>query len=279
MFYSPLRYPGGKNKLSKFIAQVLIDNKINGTYIEPYSGGAAVALSLLIEKKVKNIIINDKDRSIYAFWYCVLAKTEELCNLIQKTEINIENWHIQKQIQKQKQDIDIVSLGFSTFFLNRTNRSGIIGGGVIGGLKQQGNYKIDCRFNKKKLIEKIQLIAKHKNNISVYNNDATDFCKTITDNFDNKNTLIYFDPPYYKQGASLYASYYKKHEHKELSDILKKLKALHWLMSYDNCQEIRELYKWANKKEYSLNYCANVVKQEKEVLFFSKNIFIKPIDL
>ena len=75
-FYSPLRYPGGKNKLSAFIAKICIDNNINGHYVEPYSGGASVALFLLLEGFVNKITINDKDRAIYAFWYCVLNKTK-----------------------------------------------------------------------------------------------------------------------------------------------------------------------------------------------------------
>jgi DNA adenine methylase len=122
-----------QNKLSKFIAKICVDNNINSHYVEPYAGGSAVALHLLIEQKVKKVTINDFDRSIYAFWHAALKNTKKLCDLIENTEINIENWKKAKEIQKNKSKEKLLDLGFSTFFLNRTNISGIINAGVIGG--------------------------------------------------------------------------------------------------------------------------------------------------
>ena len=143
MHLSPLRYPGGKNRIANFIAQVCVDNRISGLYVEPYAGGASVALFLLFSNVVKKIVINDKDRSIYAFWYSVLHHTDRLCQMIIDTEVNVENWHKQKKVQSRKQYANLLELGFSTLFLNRTNRSGIISGGIIGGIDQTGEYKID----------------------------------------------------------------------------------------------------------------------------------------
>lgn len=151
MNYSPLRYPGGKNKLSIFIAKICVDNNITGHYIEPYCGGSAVALFLLLEGFVEKISLNDKDRSIYAFWYSVLNNTEEFCELIENAELSINEWRKQRDIQKNKEQEELLSLGFSTFYLNKTNRSGIINAGVIGGINQDGNYLMNCRFNKKKI--------------------------------------------------------------------------------------------------------------------------------
>ena len=170
---SPLRYPGGKNKLSSYVQQLIKYNNLEKcTYIEPYTGGGAVALRLLFDGVVDNIIINDFDRSIYAFWYSVLNYTDELCSLIEKTPVTMENWFKQRDIQKEKDNVDLLTLGFSTLFLNRTNRSGIIKAGVIGGLNQTGNYKIDCRFNKDNIIEKIKSIANFKEKITLYNLDT-----------------------------------------------------------------------------------------------------------
>ena len=161
--YSPLRYPGGKNKLNKYVNELITIKKLNNSiYVEPFCGGAAVALSLLINGHVKNIIINDFDRSIYAFWYSVLNYTNELCELIMNTEINIKEWDQQKEIQDRKNSENLLTLGFSTLFLNRTNRSGIIKAGVIGGKEQKGEYKLDCRFNKADLINKIRLISEYR---------------------------------------------------------------------------------------------------------------------
>jgi len=171
-FYSPLRYPGGKNRLAKFIVLICEKNNINGHYVEPYAGGASVALYLLINGYVKEITINDLDRGIYAFWYSVLNDTDKFCRKIRNTEITVGNWKKFKKIHSNAKTAKLFDLGFATFFLNRTNRSGVIDGGVIGGETQKGKYKINCRFNKKDLIKRIKLIASHKKNIHLYNWDA-----------------------------------------------------------------------------------------------------------
>ena len=161
-FLSPLRYPGGKAKVADFVQCLIKENALlDGTYVEPYVGGGSVALSLLFNEYVSDIYINDKDISIYAFWYSVLNNTDALCQLIKDTPINVETWFKQKEFQQNKENrnVDLLNLGFSTFFLNRTNRSGILKAGIIGGYDQTGNYKIDARFNKEDLIKRIQRIA------------------------------------------------------------------------------------------------------------------------
>lgn len=275
MHYSPLRYPGGKNRLSPFIAKICVENNINGHYVEPYSGGASVALFLLFEGFVNQITINDYDRSIYAFWYCVLNKTNELCEKLIKTSITIEEWYIQKEIQKNKKNANILSLGFSTLFLNRTNRSGIINAGAIGGLKQNGNYLIDCRFNKESLIKKIKLIASKKKQIRLYKKDALkliDFIENESILKRDNNYIFYFDPPYFEKGSSLYMNHYQKKHHRKVSQRIQKINDLNWIVSYDNVTSIKELYKGNSKKEYTLTHSANKSKEGKEVLFFSPNL-------
>ncbi|MCX6752423.1 MAG: DNA adenine methylase [Candidatus Nomurabacteria bacterium] len=276
-FYSPLRYPGGKNKLAKFIALVCEKNSINGHYIEPYAGGASVALHLLINGYVKEVTINDLDRAIYAFWYSVLNDTDKFCNKIRTTKITIENWRKFKEIHKNKDKESLFSLGFATFFLNRTNHSGVIDGGVIGGIDQKGNYKIDCRFNKKELIERIKLIAKHKANINLFNLDALKLIEKIQEKRGNKNTIFYFDPPYYLKGPSLYMSHYKQENHKEVSEKIQEIKNTKWIVSYDNTPEIKKLYLDSKKKEYSFFHTAYEIREGKEVLFSSCGLIIPRI--
>jgi len=277
MFYSPLRYPGGKNKLSKFIAKICVDNNINSHYVEPYAGGSAVALHLLIEQKVEKITINDFDRSIYAFWHSVLKNTKKLCCLIENTEINIENWQKAKKTQKNKSKAKLLELGFATFFLNRTNISGIINAGVIGGIEQKGKYKINCRFNKKDLIRRIKLIAKYKKQIDLYNLDALKLIKKIQKESNNNKTIFYFDPPYYLKGSSLYMNHYKDDQHKEVSEAIKEIRNINWIISYDNTPEIEKIYKWVSKKltkKYSFNHSAYRAREGKEILFFSDNLLV-----
>lgn len=279
MLYSPLRYPGGKNKLAKFVSNICLENKINGTYVEPYAGGASVALYLLIEKYVSKIIINDVDKSIYAFWHSVLNETEKFCSLIEKTDININNWLKFRKIQQNKENEDLLSLGLSTFFLNRTNFSGVIKAGVIGGLSQNGKYKMDCRFNKEKLISRIKLIAKHKKKIKLFHLDALKLIKKIEKESNKTSTIYYFDPPYFLKGPSLYMNCYKPSDHKKVSDEIRKIKNAHWIVSYDNVKEIKEMYSDLKNTEYLLSYTANGKKKGKEILFFSPNLYIPEINI
>lgn len=272
MNYSPLRYPGGKNKLSAFIAKICIDNKINGHYVEPYSGGASVALFLLLEGFVKKITINDRDRSIYAFWYSVLNNTNKLCEMIENAELTISEWKKQKKIQANKKTVDLLTLGFSTFYLNRTNRSGIINAGVMGGIEQTGNYLMDCRFNKPELIDRIRKIANKKKQIRLYKKDAIKLIDKIQQEAQDENVVFYFDPPYYLKASTLYMNHYEDKNHKNVSEKIKAIENIKWIVSYDNVPEIQELYSDCIKKEFSFKHTAYEIREGNEILFFSDNI-------
>ena len=272
MFYSPLRYPGGKKRLAEFIGQVCQENGIDGHFVEPFSGGASVALSMLIEGKVERITLNDYDRSIYAFWYSVLNDPEALCERISRAELTMENWHLQKAIQRDKASADLLSLGFSTFFMNRTNRSGILTGGVIGGIEQRGNYKIDCRFNKVALIERIRRIASLKQNIQLYQLDALSLIEMIQRKSPDRNTLVYFDPPYYAKGSTLYMNYFDEAQHRALAESIQMMNAIPWIISYDAKPEILKLYQWVKEdrvKNFDLHHYAYKKRVGKEILLFS----------
>ncbi|MBI9010013.1 MAG: DNA adenine methylase [Tenericutes bacterium] len=276
--FSPLRYPGGKARIYKELVKIIEKNKLsNYTYIEPYAGGSGLALALLFNSKVKKIHLNDLDRSIYAFWYSVLYNTEELVKLIINVEVTIEERERQKVIQANKGNEDLLALGFSTLFLNRTNRSGIIKAGVIGGKEQSGSYKLDCRFDKVELIRRITNISKYKTRISISNNESMDLINSL---IGTKNTFLYLDPPYYNKGPELYMNYFKHNDHEELSSYLSKLRIKH-IVSYDDCNEIRKLYHGYKYRTYTLNHNVSNKGKGKEIMFFSKwlkipdNIFIK----
>lgn len=281
MLYSPLRYPGGKNKLAQFLAQVCIDHKIDSHYVEPYAGWASVALYLLIEWHVERITINDLDRSIYAFWHCVLYETEKFCRKIQRTEITIENWRKQKEVQKKKGKAKLFDLGFSTFFLNRTNRSGILRAWAIWGLKQEWDYRIDCRFNKTELISRIRKIAECKDKITLCNLDAIELIHKMSQESNNSKTIFYFDPPYYIHGESLYVNHYIHKDHEEISNAIAKIDNIHWIVSYDNTPEIETIYNWVPEDrtiKYSFNHSAYKAREWKEIIFSSKNIILSAFD-
>lgn len=273
-FYSPLRYPGGKGKIVNFVKKVFEKNLLSdGVYVEPYAGGASVALSLLFDEYASKIIINDFDKSIYAFWYSVLNDTENLCNLILNADVTIEEWKRQKIVQQNKENANLLELGFSTFFLNRSNRSGIIKAGVIGGINQSGNYKINARYNKEGLIFRIKRIAKYKERIMLYNLDAIEFIKIISSRLPAK-TLIYFDPPYYLKGKDLYVNHYKYEDHLLVSNMISGITKHKWLVSYDNAPEIKNLYKKHKQFEYSLKYSVVNSTKGSEVMFYHNQLFI-----
>ena len=274
---SPLRYPGSKNKTYNYIKYLVTLNNCD-TYIEPFVGGGSVAIKLLLNKDIKSIMINDYDKAIYAFWYSVLNHTDELIELIKNTEITIEEWHKQKAINKNKEyNNNLLEIGFSTLFLNRTNRSGILKAGVIGGLNQTGNYKLDCRFNKLSIITKIQNVAKCKNNIKLYNKDAEDFIRQNISK--TKNSLTFLDPPYFNKGPELYVNFYNQENHKNLANTIKStLFKKKWILTYDKVSEIEKLYSAFNKVEYYLNYSAGKQTRGIEFMFFSKETFPGQID-
>lgn len=268
--FSPLRYPGGKAKLAPLIAEVISKNDlIGGVYVEPFAGGASVALYLLLNKYVSSICINDKDPAISAFWHVVKYQPEALCNMIASTPVTIDEWKKQRDIQKRKNEIPLsLELAFSTLFLNRANRSGIIWAGPIGGQTQSGRWKLDCRFNKSNLIDRIQKIAEFKDHIEVTQLDATEFLSPYTISNHNK-TLVYLDPPYYVKGRGLYLNSYTHQDHEDLASIVSKLKA-NWIVSYDNVPEILDLYRNYSSAVYHLNYSVQRHIKGSEIIFWNK---------
>ena len=268
--YSPLRYPGGKGQVYSFVEDLLIKNKLIGcTYIEPYAGGAGIAMRLLFEGKVGRVIINDYDRSIYAVWYSILNHTEEFIELIKNTDISVDTWYVQKELQKHKENLDLLTLGFSTFFLNRTNRSGILKAGMIGGKNQDGNCKIDCRFNKANLIKLVSKIAFYRQYIELYNLDALDFINIVKR---RHNQFYFIDPPYYQKGKELYTNFYTHQDHFKLAKYIKKnMKSKKILLTYDNCDAIRELYKNYDQDIRLLKYVVQSKRVGEEV-FITQNL-------
>ena len=272
--YSPLRYPGGKGKIVPYFKQVIKDNLLlDCIYVEPYAGGASVALSLLLDGYVSKIIINDIDRSIFAFWYSVLNDTERLCRLIWDTPITVESWRKQKAKQRNKDTRGLLELGFSTFFLNRTNRSGILRAGVIGGVNQTGRWKIGARYNKEELINRIRLIATYRSRIELYNLDAAKLIKLLSKRL-QKNTLFYFDPPYFVNGKNLYLNYYLDNDHKKLSEAILALKEQNWILTYDNAKQIKNLYLSHRQKRYNLRYSAALTEIGQELMIFSHGLYV-----
>lgn len=267
--YSPLRYPGGKNCIFPFFEKLFYENQLIGiNYAEPYAGGAGLALRLLYEGYVSHIYINDLDKFIYAFWLSVLNRTEEFCDWINRVEVCVKNWHRYKEIQSDVNNRDYFELAKSTFFLNRTNISGVIKGGIIGGVQQKGKYKIDARFNKQDLVQRINKISSLKNNITISNLDGLAFLSKM--NKKKEDIFIYLDPPYFQKGADLYMNYYSQKDHKKLSKHVQKTEKK-WIVSYDNHDFILKLFSKERKIIHKLSQAASN-RIGDEILIFSNKL-------
>lgn len=273
MLYSPLRYPGGKGKLAPFMG--LMINKMNiknGTYIEPFAGGAGVALMLLMEGYVDDIVINDYDKAIYSVWRAIISEPENLVDRILDTPINIDEWKKQKEIYVEQNKKYSLDLAFATFFLNRTNRSGILKGGPIGGFEQTGNYGIDARYNAEKLVKRIRAVAKYKKHIKVYNKEIVSFIESVLPNY-GQNSMTYFDPPYFNKGPELYKNFFDKEDHAKIAQLILNGVPGNWIITYDDTPEIIELYKQQCIRRYDLNYSAANTGKSSEVIVFNDNKF------
>lgn len=271
--YTPLRYPGGKSKLAPYIKSIIERNDlIDGHYAEPYAGGAGVALELLFHEYVSHIHINDFSRPIYAFWKSILDDTDRFLGLVKKTKLSVAAWDKQKKIISNFEDYDDLRLGFATFFLNRTNRSGILNGGIIGGRDQAGPWKIDARFNTDELIFRIESIAKMRRRISLSGEDALFFLKKTATKI-GKDMLVYLDPPYYVKGKDLYLNYYSHDDHIAIARAVKSdAHRFRWVVSYDNVPAIRKMYAGCSSITYKLNYSARDARTGSEVIFFCSGL-------
>lgn len=266
---TPLRYPGSKNKIRGYLQHLV---EVNGTktYIEPYVGGGSVAMWLLLDGVVDKVVINDFDRSVYAFWHSVFFNTDVLVDKIRRTSITIDEWHKQRRILNEDTE-NLVDLGFAMFFCNRTNRSGILTAGVIGDLEQKGTYKLDCRFNKEKLIKMIEELSLYKGRVEVHNKDAVELL--TSGKYDLKDALIFLDPPYFDKGRRLYVKSYTTKCHDGLAKVLKgSLQSAKWVLTYDNVPDISRLYEGVDSLEFCLHYSANKRVVGTEIMYFSNNL-------
>lgn len=254
--YTPLRYPGGKTKLYSMIAPILRASVgEESLYVEPFAGGAGLALKLLFCRDVKSIILNDIDENIYLFWRACVETPEKLCTMIEDAELSISEWDRQKGIYDTPGRHSDLERAFALFYLNRCNRSGIIKGGPIGGRDQKGTYKIGARFNKENLMRKVKAIGKRKADIEIYCMDGKDFIRKVCSGLPEKNTIVNIDPPYVNKGQELYINAFAKKDHEELSVAIKEL-TQPWIVTYDANDLIRNLYGEYSIQEIELGYSA-----------------------
>lgn len=273
---SPLRYPGGKGKLASYLKGVIRANRLlDCTYVEPFAGGAGAGLALLLHGYVRRVVINDLSRPVYLFWRAVLEQPEAFCRRIWEVELSVDEWKRQREVFRAANDAEAFEIGFATFYLNRTNRSGVLNGGMIGGYAQAGADGLSARFNRAELTARVQRLARQAGRIEVTNLDALQLLAGYRQSKPGQSVLLYIDPPYFAKGRDLYYDYYRPEDHAALRDAVDSLPAqVNWVVSYDNVPEIRALYGRRRRIEYDLSYSVRNGRSGREVMFFSDQLTI-----
>lgn len=275
---SPLRYPGGKALLVPYISGVIEENYLGGcTFFEPYAGGSSVSLELLRLGFISNAVLVEKDPLVFAFWWSVFNSTDELCAAVAACPVTIDTWN---ELQPTKlvldpfsSDYSLLQLGTAGLFFNRTNFSGIMGAGPIGGALQKSAYKINCRFNSVKLIRQIRAASEFSNRVQLHFGDALTFLRKNTHVISSGFSFVYIDPPYYVQGSKLYRFSYKDQDHVALATFIRE-QGYPWLLSYDDHPRIRELYENTQVQPIYLDYKVRSSKTAQELLI--SNLQIPP---
>ena len=271
-FRTPFRYPGGKQKIAPFVRELMRTNDLIGaTYVEPYAGGAGVAMELLISGDASAVYLNDVNGAITAFWKSVINQTDALCHRISRATLNVAEWRRQREIYSAPKQHSQIDVAFSALYLNRCNRSGIFSGGLIGGLAQDGDWRMDARFPRADLISRIEVIGMHRKRVKVFNLDAEDFLVNAVNDIDGP-ALVYCDPPYYNKADRLYTNFYKPSDHSRIAQLVQTQLRKSWLVSYDNAPEIAACYSARRSFSYDLQYNAASAYVGREVFFFADEL-------
>lgn len=269
---SPLRYPGGKASLATFFESAIKALGLSKpTYVEPYAGGAGAGLDLLYRGIVGHVVINDFDYSVYSLWDSMLNRNADFLDRFDAVPLTVPEWLRQREIYRRRDEFGLnkLDLGFATFYLNRTNRSGVLRGGIIGGLKQEGTYKLDARFNKATLRQRIEQVGKHRSKISVTHQDGV---VRLRHWLPKENVFAYVDPPYYEKGSALYLNSFNDEQHRDLAKWLNALAGANWVLTYDMADFIKNLYRYRTTLDFNLHYSAHRRELASELMVVSDTV-------
>jgi DNA adenine methylase len=266
---SPLRYPGGKGSVADLLQTIRTINRIGNLSIaEPFAGGAGASLNLLVSEDVEAVRINDLDPAIHAFWWALLHENAKFVKAVESTPVNLPEWKRQRDVYRSRRIRSLFRRGFSAFYLNRCNRSGIVfNGGPIGGMKQSGDWKVGARYYREELSRRCSRIGEFGDRIKLTCLDGIEFIGSL----EPESWFMFIDPPYYEKGHLLYLNTLNDEYHASLAERLKRLTSSAWVLTYDDCPAIRKLYSgWASLRSFSLRYVASTRRSGRELLITPK---------
>ena len=264
------RYPGGKSKIRKRLCEKLnlISPPSTFEYREPFFGGGSVGINFLstVTKK-PDLWLNDKDPGISSLWSAVINYPEELKERVCRFQPSIEHYNSFKNTliennAKTDSKESIVENGFQKLAVHQTSYSGLgtKSGGPLGGKLQKSKYKIDCRWSPKYLCKKIDKLSNAFSSVKIRENGCTnyDFEKLISE---PGSAVLYLDPPYFEKGGSLYQFSFEESDHERFANLLKNTDHP-FVLSYDDCDAIRDLYGWAQIETVHVNYTITATKDK-----------------
>jgi DNA adenine methylase len=253
-------YAGGKTKLKKDILPIIENYYLNNpqckSYYEPLFGGGAIGLELLKNDKIDNFYFADSDATLMAMWFAIQYQHEALIDLLEKYTPSVEKFfefrdELIKVVDIPLSQEAILDIGFKKIVLHQTSFSSMgMRGSVMGGINQSSS-KVGDRYKPKNLKLKINNINKlcKEKNVQFIHANFFDVLHIIY-----PNTFIYFDPPYVNMGKRVYKDYFELEAHYKLKEYIDRITPCSWLLSYDDNDFIRELYKDCEIKDVSLFY-------------------------
>lgn len=238
---SPLRYPGGKRRLVPYVAAALAANDLRpDVFVEPFAGGASVALELLATDEVQSIGLAELDPYVASFWETVFFDTDWLCRQVASIEVSLDAWRRMKSGRFRSRR----SQALACLYLNRTSFNGTLHprAGPIGGMSQSSGYPIDCRFPRERLVRRIRMCAQFADRVAfIRHEDALGAVAYARRRLRGKSLFYYFDPPFWAKSSFLYRHAFTHQDHQRLATAVRYLREP-YLLSYDPAPEVRELY-------------------------------------
>lgn len=259
--------------MAPFVAQLLeAQPRRSSIYVEPFAGGAGVALRLLHDEYVDEVVLNDLDAGIAAFWRSVFDQSTELIELVSSCSPSLDEWHRQRRVYVQKAASDL-ELGFATLFLNRTNRSGILTARPIGGLEQTGRWSLGARWKPAQLVDRIRRVARYSTRVTICEDDGI---AVTTRYLRDSETFVYADPPYIAKADGLYLDTLGREDHQRLAATLRG--ADRWLLTYDTDPVVRELYRGLRCAVFSIKHTAAIQHIGTEYAVFPDSLVVPSLE-